>query len=128
MYYVIHLYTNYGCCANKAEAQLHIIFHSRTPMIVKPQLIQQPPNWYPQIMQKCVYQNMSLYVYNPDTRMPFVNLPSNNMMYQPSLETTHNQMNEDLNSNQQQGYPELMVNKNENWSLNHSYKPVFYDE
>lgn len=36
MYYVLHLYTNYGCCANKADAQLHLIFHSKTPMIVRP--------------------------------------------------------------------------------------------
>lgn len=80
MYYVLHLYTDYGCCANKADVQLHIIFHSRTPMIVRPQIIPQPPNWYPQVMQKVVFENMNAYVYLPDPRLPFKNLQQNQMM------------------------------------------------
>lgn len=33
-YFLINLTTEYGCCANTAAAVLHIIIHSRTPMIV----------------------------------------------------------------------------------------------
>ena len=64
-YWVINLYTNYGFCANKADAQLHIFFHSRTPIIIKPDLIPQPANWYPKVFPKAIYQNMNAYIYNP---------------------------------------------------------------
>lgn len=49
-------------------------------MIVRPQQLPQPPNWYPQMMQKIIYQNMSPYMYNPDPSIPFLNMPQNNIM------------------------------------------------
>ncbi len=73
MYYVLHLYTEYGCCANKPNNRLHLIFHSRTPMIVKPQVIPPPVNWYPQHFQRVGYQNMPPYIYTPDPKIPFTN-------------------------------------------------------
>ena len=47
-YFVIQLYTEYGCCANTAYATLHVILHSKTPRIMNKPQIQKPSNWYPQ--------------------------------------------------------------------------------
>lgn len=124
MYYVLHLYTDYGCCANKAEAQLHIVFHSRTPMIVKPQLLPQPANWYPKNYPKVVYQGMSPYLYSPDPRIPFVNQPGQVMADYSGMNTSSqgvkvNPMLEEMS--------ESWGNGPTNWNCN-GYQPVFYDE
>lgn len=49
-------------------------------MIIRPQLLPQPPNWYPQVFQKFVFQAMSPYIYQPHIKMPFLNLQTTQMM------------------------------------------------
>lgn len=73
MYYILHVYTNYGCCTNKDDAKIHLIFHSRTPLIVKSAIIPPPHNWNPNQFPLITYQNMSAYLYLPDPKIPFLN-------------------------------------------------------
>lgn len=51
-YFILHLETSYGCCATTAFAKLHLIVHSRTPMIVEKKDMPPPQNWYPKMFPK----------------------------------------------------------------------------
>ena len=46
-YFVIYLGTSYGCCANTASVYLHLVVHSKTPMVVSKKPIPPPQNWFP---------------------------------------------------------------------------------
>lgn len=48
-YFILHLTTEYGCCANKPEAKLHVIMHSTTPQIVEKKPVSAPANWNPRV-------------------------------------------------------------------------------
>ena len=77
-YFVLHLYTDYGCCANTAESILHLIVHSRTPAIVEKKKLNPPTNWSPQVYPKVLCQNMKPYAYVPMSLIPFLNMPGEN--------------------------------------------------
>ena len=32
-FFILHLSTSYGCCANTASASVHIVLHSQTPRV-----------------------------------------------------------------------------------------------
>lgn len=74
-YFVLHLYTSYGCCANTAESVLHLIVHSRTPAVVEKKKLTPPSSWNPQVYPKVVCQNMKPYAYMPLGLIPFLNMP-----------------------------------------------------
>lgn len=85
-FFVIHLYTEYGCCANKAEAVLHIVIHSRTPKIVEKKQIAAPAGWSPMKQPAVVCNNLPPYFYKPDPKIPFLNFagsPAVNMPVNP---------------------------------------------
>lgn len=89
-YFVIHLWTDYGCCTkNTASATLHLIVHSKTPMIVQKKHIAPPPNWSPKIYPKVSWNNLKPYQYNPLPKIPFLNMPtSQNVQQNNIMETT----------------------------------------
>jgi hypothetical protein len=57
-YYVLYLDASLGCCTNNATACIHLILHSRTPVIIERRDLDIPHNWTPKMFQKVTCQNM----------------------------------------------------------------------
>lgn len=74
---MLHMYTEYGCCANTAQAVLHVVLHSRTPKIVEKKEAPLPTMWNPRILPSVACNNMKPYSYNPLQNVPFLNMPTN---------------------------------------------------
>lgn len=77
-FYLLSLYTDYGCCTSPAGAVVHLIVHSRTPMIVLKKSLPPPPNWNPQVYPKINFTNLKPYIYNPLPQISYLNMPGNN--------------------------------------------------
>lgn len=63
---------------------------------------------------------MAAYLYNPEPTMPFLNLPTNNMMMGPQNMVNSANLMSEMDTSQ------TMINQN--WGDNHVYKPVFYND
>ena len=74
-YFVLHLYTVYGCCANTAYAQLHLIVHSRNPRLMTNPQLNPPQMWHPNTFPQIVNQNMKPFVLSPLPQIPVANMP-----------------------------------------------------
>lgn len=101
---------------------LHLIVHSRTPMIVEKKQMPPPQNWYPQVYPVITCQNMKPYVYTPLPQIPFLNMPGNQNII--------------INTNPNtQGYPDIyqgyQMPTNDfgpqiNQALYTNYQPTYY--
>lgn len=121
-YFVLHLYTDYGCCTSNAEAMLHLIVHSRTPIVVEKKSIPVPQNWSPQVFPKLQVQNMKPYMYSPLPQIPFLNMPGGQNIVMNNL-TYSVQTNADL------GYEisnDVILPKGP--QNQYSYTPVYYNQ
>lgn len=87
-YYLLHLYTDYGCCTTTAGAILHLIVHSKTPMIVEKKPMPPPQNWNPQIFPKIICHNMKPYMYNPLAQLQYLNMPGSNNIVMNGYDNT----------------------------------------
>ena len=123
-YFLLHLYTEYGCCTSTANVALHLIVHSRTPMIVQKIPMPPPQNWNPKVFPKVICTNMKPYAYSPLPQLQYLNMPGNN-----NVVLNMNQ-NTEINPLTSYGYqqatndfkPPVMENQYQN------YNPVFYNQ
>ncbi len=76
-YFLLHLYTDYGCCTSTANVALHLIVHSRTPTIVQKLPIPLPQNWNPEVFPQVICTNMKPYIYSPLPLLEYLNMPEN---------------------------------------------------
>lgn len=122
-YFLLHLYTEYGCCTSNAGAILHLIVHSRTPMIVEKKPMPPPANWSPQVFPKIICHNMKPYMYNPLQQIQYLNMPGNNNIVMNMNEVT------EANFSANMGYQlnnDFKMPAIDNQYMN--YNPVYYNQ
>ena len=121
-YFLLHLYTEYGCCTNTAQAVLHLIVHSRTPMIVQKIPMPPPQNWNPKLFPKVTCTNMKPYVYSPLPQIQFLNMPGSNNVVINTMEQAEPTMNYGYEPVTNDFKPPMIENQYSN------YNPVFYNQ
>jgi hypothetical protein len=57
-YYMLYIDAAIGCCTQAASTSIHLLVHSRTPIVVERKDMQIPQNWAPRIYPKLMWQNM----------------------------------------------------------------------
>ena len=109
-YFLLHFITEYGCCANTANAVIHLIVHSRNPRIVPSNKLAPTPNWSPQTFPQVVCEQMRPYLYSPMPQILYHNMPGQTMvipaMTSGSMDNIQAYGNEgyDSSQNYKQGY------------------------
>jgi hypothetical protein len=68
-YYLLTLYTDYGCCTSTANPWVHLVLHSRTPIILRNRETALFPNWSPKKIPKVTCNNMKPFIYIPDPNL-----------------------------------------------------------
>ena len=101
-YFILHVITEYGCCANTANVQLHLIVHSTTPAIIQKMQMPPPTQWNPQVLPKMNLLNLAPYHLNPMPQIPFHNMPGQAVIIQPNMQEQY--MQEGYNQGYGQGY------------------------
>lgn len=84
-YFVINLSTEYGCCANTAYSNIHLIVHSRTPKIMDKPKVPKPANWNPIVAPVVLCNQMMPFVLSPMPQIPFHNMPDSNTTFVPKV-------------------------------------------
>lgn len=121
-YFILHLYTSYGCCANTAESVLHLIVHSKSPVVVEKKTLPPPSVWNPKVYPQVLCENMKPYIYSPLPQIPFLNMPGDT-----TVKTNLNfdkQMNEMQRNVSYQLGKEIIFDKN----ISYNYQPQFYGQ
>lgn len=139
----------YGCCNTKVSAQLHIVVHSKTPIIIERKEMEVPHNWCPKVYQKVVCQNLPPFINIQNQKLPYQNLPnfeqqlqfSQPQSYQQGYmlakqNTTNQKTNETYQfSKQQLGDDKQKKQQQEQNNLSNNvlaqflnYQPTFYNQ
>lgn len=78
-YFVLHLYTNFGCWVNEekeaASVMLHLVVHSQTPMMPKKISVTPPANWNPKILPKVSFTSLKPFILESLPQIKVSNLP-----------------------------------------------------
>lgn len=102
---------------------LHLIVHSRTPIVVEKKSIPVPQNWSPQVFPKLQVQNMKPYLYNPLAQIPFLNMPGGQNI------VMGNNLGESVQTNADFGHEmsnDIIMPKGP--QNQYSYTPVYYNQ
>ena len=111
IYYLLHFGTEYGCCANTADATIHLIVHSRTPIVLQKPHIERPQVWNPQVFPPFVFEKMKPFVLNPMAQIPYHNQAGQVVAQQPTL------MTEPSDYYQQANLTQADLNPNQNYGM-----------
>lgn len=119
-YFILHLYTEYGCCANTAESVLHLIVHSKSPVVVEKKKIAPPSVWNPKVYPQVLCENLKPYSYLPLPQIPFLNMPGQtvvktNLNFEKEMQEMQRNVGYQLNK-------EIVFNQ----GLDYTYQPQYY--